>query len=250
MPEFNLGDKLLVGNHTWNVRGPKYDFAYWDIIVKVFDMVNHNILINLLHETFGLGDKALRWFQSYLENRFCKVKIGKDYLEKKSLDFSVPQGSCVGPVLYLSYAASISDVVSDVSDEGDPRPISIIGFADDHAMKKSFIPTLEDDEDVCIANLQACLSRVKEWMDSMRLKMNEGKTEFIMFSYLFLINRTIFVRETSFQQVLLSSSVPKENIFHKQIYIPFRVYQKILSKIFLYIIFFNFSFFVCIILFG
>ena len=47
-------------------------------------------------------------------------------------------------------------------------------------MKKSFIPTLEDDEEVCIANLQACLSRVKEWMDSMRLKMNEGKTEFII----------------------------------------------------------------------
>ena len=34
---------------------------------------------------------------------------------------------------------------------GDPRPISIIGFADDHAMKKSFIPTLEDDEEVCIS---------------------------------------------------------------------------------------------------
>ena len=145
-----------------------------------FDTVDHNILIDLLHEIFVIGDKALRWFQSYLENRFCKVKIGKDYSEKKLLDFSVPQGSCVGPVLYLSYAASMSDVVSGVSDEGDPRPIGIIGFADDHAMKKSFIPTLEDDEDVCIANLQACLSRVKEWMDSMRLKMNEGKTEFII----------------------------------------------------------------------
>ena len=145
-----------------------------------FDTVDHNILIDLLHETFGIGDKALRWFQSYLENRFCKVKIGKEYSEKKSLDFSVPQGSCAGPVLYLSYAASISDVVPDVSDEGDPRLIGIIGFADDHAMKKSFIPTLEDDEDACIVSLQACLSRVKEWMDSMRLKMNEGKTEFII----------------------------------------------------------------------
>ena len=79
----------------------------------------------------GIGDKALRWFQSYLENRYCKVKIGKDYSEKKLLKFSVPQGSCAGPVLYLSYVASILDVVSDVSDEGDPRLISIIGFTDD-----------------------------------------------------------------------------------------------------------------------
>ena len=44
-----------------------------------FDMVDRNILFNLLHETFGIGDKALRWFQSYLENRYCKVKIGKNY---------------------------------------------------------------------------------------------------------------------------------------------------------------------------
>ena len=58
------------------------------------------------------GDKALRWFQSYLDNRYCKVKIGKEYSERKSLNFSVPQGSCAGPVLYLSYATSISDVVS------------------------------------------------------------------------------------------------------------------------------------------
>ena len=66
-----------------------------------FDMVDHNILIDLLHETFRIGDKALRWFQSYLENRYCKVKIGKNYSERKSLNFSVPQGSCVGPVLYF-----------------------------------------------------------------------------------------------------------------------------------------------------
>ena len=43
--------------------------------------------------------------------------------------------------------------------------------------------------------------------------MDEESKPLTMFSYLFLINRTIFVRETSFQQVLLSSSGPKENIF-------------------------------------
>ena len=47
-------------------------------------------------------------------------------------------------------------------------------------MKKSFIPTLEGDEELCIANIQACLYRVKKWKDSMRLKMNEGKKEFII----------------------------------------------------------------------
>ena len=126
-----------------------------------FDMVDHTILINLLHESFGIGDKARRWFQPYLNNRYCEVNIGKDYLERKSLNFSVPQGSCAGPVLYLSYAASISNVVSEVSEEGDPRPISLNGCTNDHAMKKSFTPTLEGNEELCIANIQACLLRVK-----------------------------------------------------------------------------------------
>ena len=141
----------LVNDLLWSMeRQEAAAVAVIDLSVAL-NMVNHNILINLLHETFGIGDKALRWFQSYLTNRYCKVKIGKYYSERKSLNFSVPQGSCAGPVLYLSYAASISDVVSEVSEEEDPRPISLIGFADDHAMK-SFIPTLEDDEELCIAH--------------------------------------------------------------------------------------------------
>ena len=170
----------LVNDLLWSMERKEATAVAVIDLSAAFDMVDHNILIDLLHETFGIGDKALRWFQSYLKNKYCKVKIGKDYSERNSLNFSVPQGSCAGPVLYLSYAVSISDVVSEVSEEGDPRPISLIGFADDHVMKKSYIPTLEDDEELCIANIQACLFRVKKWMDSMRLKMNEGKTEFII----------------------------------------------------------------------
>ena len=170
----------LVNDLLWSMEKKEATAVAVIDLSATFDMVDHDILIDLLHETFQIGDKALRWCQSYLKNRYCKVKIGKDYLERKSLNFSVPQGSCVGPVLYLSYAASISDVVSEVSEEADPRPLSLNVFADDHAMKKSFIPTLEGDEELCIANIQACLYRVKKSMDSMRLKMDEGKTEFII----------------------------------------------------------------------
>ena len=170
----------LVNDLLWSMESKEATAVVVIDLSATFDMVDHTILINLLHESFRIGDKLLRWFQSYLDIRYCKVNIGIYYLEKKSLNFSVPQGSCAGPVLYLSYAASISDVVSEISEEGDPRPISLNGFADDHVMKKSFIPNLEGDEELCIANIQACLLRVKKWMDSTRLKMNEGKTEFII----------------------------------------------------------------------
>ena len=63
-----------------------------------------------------------------------------------------------------------------------------------------------------------------------------------MFSYLFLINRTIFVRETSFQQVLLSSSGPKENIFISNLYTLQGVSENIIQNIFIYNIFQYFIF--------
>ena len=109
----------LVNDLLWSMERKEATAVVVIDLGATFDMLDHTILINLLHESFRIGDKALRWFQSYLNSRYCKVNIGKDYLRRKSLNFSVPQGSCTGPVLYLSYAASISDVVSEVSEEGD-----------------------------------------------------------------------------------------------------------------------------------
>ena len=126
----------LVNDLLWSMERKEATAVVVIDFNATFDMVDHTILIDLLLESFRIGDKALRWFQSYLDNRYCKVNIGKDYSERKSLNLSVPQGSCAGLVLYLSYAASISDVVSEVSEEGDPRPISLNRFVDDHAMKK------------------------------------------------------------------------------------------------------------------
>ena len=89
----------LVNDLLWSMERKEATAVAVIDLSATFDMVDHNILIDLLHETLGIGDKALRWFQSYVDNRYCKVKIGKDYLERKSLNFSVPQRSCVGPVL-------------------------------------------------------------------------------------------------------------------------------------------------------
>ena len=76
----------LVNDLLWSMeRREAIAVAVIDLSAA-FDMVDHNILINLLHKTFEIGDKALRWFQSYLENRYCKVKIGKKLLRKEILE--------------------------------------------------------------------------------------------------------------------------------------------------------------------
>ena len=60
------------------------------------------------------------------------------------------------------------------------KPIVLHGFADDHAYKKSFATKSRTDETNTIGELVNCASRIKNWMDGNRLKMNDSKTEFIM----------------------------------------------------------------------
>ena len=69
----------LVNDLLWSMERKEATAVAVIDLSAAFDMVDHNILINLLHQSFRIGDKALRWFQSYLNNRYCKVKIGKDY---------------------------------------------------------------------------------------------------------------------------------------------------------------------------
>ena len=89
------------------------------------------------------------------------------------LEFSVPQGSCGGPVLYSVYASTLRLVVSP--------PLNLNGFADDHAVNISFKAKDQDQEKHCITNLENCSVSINDWMNQNRLKMNSEKTEFILF---------------------------------------------------------------------
>ena len=55
-----------------------------------FDTVDHNILLKILDNQFGVIDTALRWFNNYLRPRSFKVHIGNEYLESQKLSFGVP----------------------------------------------------------------------------------------------------------------------------------------------------------------
>ena len=102
------------------------------------------------------------------------VKIREAYSSKCELDCSVPQGSLGGPSLYTVYASTMQSVV--------PEEIDLHGFADDHVLKNSFMASSRVDEKESISSLESTLVNVKTWMDQNRLKMNDGKTEFMMFA--------------------------------------------------------------------
>ncbi|CAG2229999.1 unnamed protein product [Mytilus edulis] len=137
-----------------------------------FDTVDHSILINVLEYQYGVNGTALKWIDSYLRPRSCRVNVSSTTSSERQLECSVPQGSCLGPWLYLVYAGTLFDII--------PPSITVYGFADDHTANKRFVPTLTNEMDA-IRDLQDCAVLINTWMNSNKLKMNNAKTEFILF---------------------------------------------------------------------
>jgi len=67
-----------------------------------FDTVDHDILIDRLYHSFGLRDKALSWIVSFISGRTLKVLVGGQYSTSSVVYYGVPQGSALGPILFLA----------------------------------------------------------------------------------------------------------------------------------------------------
>ena len=74
-----------------------------------FDTVNHKILLEVLNKYYGIHGLALKWIESYLTNRQFWVQIEDKFSEVKTIDFSVPQGSILGPILFICYASTLQE---------------------------------------------------------------------------------------------------------------------------------------------
>ena len=133
-----------------------------------FDTVDHEILLEVLNKKIGLHYTALQWFDNYLRFRSCKVSLHGVHSKEHQLPFSGPQGSVTGPVLYNASASTLHHVVQS--------PIKLYGFADDHAIKDSFMPdNIMDSESNVITALESCITSIKQWMDGNRHRMNSAK---------------------------------------------------------------------------
>jgi len=128
---------------------------------KAFDTVNHNILLTKL-TNFGIRGTPLSWFQSFLNDRTHRVMIGDNVSNSKTINIGVPQGSILGPLLFLLY---INDFPCDDS------KFNIILYADDTTLvfKHKNIADL-------IRNANAQLKLIYSWLLSNRLTLNYGKT--------------------------------------------------------------------------
>ena len=81
-------------------------------LLKAFDTLNHSLLLTKL-EKYGIRGVAIQWFKSYLEQRTLRVKCPTNddethtYSENYKIEFGTPQGSCLGPLLFLIYTNDI-----------------------------------------------------------------------------------------------------------------------------------------------
>jgi len=134
-----------------------------------FDTVDHAILLRRLDVSYGLGGSVHGWVTSYLRDRTQFVRCGSSISSPTRVLFGVPQGSVLGPILFLLYTADLIRLVESHS-------LCPHLYADDTQISGHCRP----DAAVQLQDrVSACIADAASWMRSNRLQLNTAKTELI-----------------------------------------------------------------------
>ena len=139
-----------------------------------FDTIDHDILLARLCNVYGITGNALDWFRSYLTGRIQRVVIEYSVSVDQELDFGVPQGSVLGPIIYCTYTKPVSDIIQR-------HGLSHHSYADDTQLYMTMDHFNNDWRDG-LARIELCVSEIREWMNKNMLKLNDDKTELIVFA--------------------------------------------------------------------
>lgn len=138
---------------------------------KAFDCVNHELLCLKL-KYYGLDDIAINFFYSYLFDRsqFIRTNCGTSITSR--VTSGVPQGSILGPLLFLVYTFDMSRVINTTT---------LFSYADDQQLLYTFNPT-QDNIEIVSRNINSDLSALNMHCKGHNLKLNPQKTITMLFS--------------------------------------------------------------------
>lgn len=137
-------------------------------ITKAFHTVDHNILLNKLQNA-GFRGIVLNWFSTYLKNRNQLVRIGSELSSPLKITSGVPQGSTLGPILFLIYVNELLELKITGR---------IYSFADD----TSVLFTAKSKTEL-LGKIKNDLKTLSAWFWSHKLYPNLGKTKLLSYGY-------------------------------------------------------------------
>ena len=143
--------------------GGSVDVCYMDFL-KAFDKVPHRRLIEKT-KSYGMYGNILRWVQSFLENRQQRVVINGSYSSWRPVTSGIPQGSVLGPLLFVLYINDLPDSVLS----------KIFLFADDTKIYRHIQTT--QDQDI----FQKDIGSLQAWADKWLLKFHPNKCKIMSF---------------------------------------------------------------------
>ena len=144
----------------------RYGCGIFIDLQKAFDTVNHELLLKKL-EHYGIRGIALNWFYSYLSCRKQFVSVNGHSSSLREISCGVPQGSVLGPLLFLIY-------INDLPNSS--QLLSFFLFADD-----TNIYYESNDLAILMRRVNKELKKLKLWLDSNKLAFNVDKTNFVLF---------------------------------------------------------------------
>ena len=132
---------------------------------KAFDTVDHGILLKKLF-LYGVRGRAHDWFGSYLSNRTQYCQVNGKLSEPRTIITGIPQGSILGPLLFLVYIKDLPNCFKNVDYDM---------FADD-----TEVGTASKDVKAIFETLNDELANISVWMAVNKLSLNKSKTEYML----------------------------------------------------------------------
>ena len=139
-----------------------------------FDTIDHNIIVERLSNTQGIGPRVASWFDSYLRGRTQRVSIDEAMSDHISLLDGAVQGSKMGCRLYKKYVEPLGSMLQK-------SDCDYHGYADDNTIWKLVNPRSIENIQHGLGTLNSTIEQTRRWMFANKLCLNDSKTEFIVF---------------------------------------------------------------------